>query len=306
MLHPCVELSPAVAEALTSGRPVVALESTIIAHGLPYPDNRETAIAVEEAVRGAGAVPATIAILDGRLRVGLTVEEIDRVARQPHLLKVSIRDLPVVVGLRRSGATTVAATAQIAAWAGIDVFVTGGIGGVHRGAARTFDISADLAALARLPVAVVCAGAKTVLDLAATLEYLETHGVTVLGYRTDRFPGFYVQSTGLPVDARVESAAEAAAVVRARRSLGLPGAVVLAVPISAGAALDARWLEELLAAAEAELAASGIAGRDVTPFLLRRIHEASGGSSVAANKALILNNARVGAELAVALRTPAG
>ncbi|GAB6876588.1 pseudouridine-5'-phosphate glycosidase [Thermaerobacter litoralis] len=298
---PQFELGDEVREALRGGRPVVALESTIIAHGFPYPDNLDMALAVEEEVRRAGAVPATVAVLDGCLRVGLNRAELERVAKSPDLPKASIRDLPVLCALGRSAATTVASTAQVAAWAGIDVFVTGGIGGVHRGWGQTFDISADLPALARLSLVVVSAGAKTVLDVAATLEYLETHGVTVLGYRTGEFPGFYLRSTGLPVDARIESAAEAAAVLRARRALGLPGAVLVANPIPPEDALDPEAFAGWLAQAEADLAAEGVKGKAVTPFLLARLHGLSGGRTVAANRALVLNNARLGAAIAAAL-----
>ena len=297
-MTPQFQLGEEVRAALSEGRPVVALESTIIAHGFPYPDNLEMALAVEEEVRRGGAVPATVAVLDGYLRVGLTRDELERVARSPDLPKASIRDLPVLCALGRSAATTVASTAQVAAWAGIDVFVTGGIGGVHRGWGQTLDVSADLPALARLSLIVVSAGAKTVLDVAATLEYLETHGVTVLGYRTGEFPGFYLRSTGLPVDARIESPEEAAAVLRARRALGLPGAVLVANPIPAGEALDEAEFAGWLARAEAEMEAEGVKGKAVTPFLLQRLHAFSGGRTVAANRALVLNNARLGAAIA--------
>ena len=298
---PRFHLGDEVREALSRGRPVVALESTIIAHGFPYPDNLEMALAVEEEVRRAGAVPATVAILDGCLRVGLNRAELERVARSPDLPKASIRDLPVLCALGRSAATTVASTAQVAAWAGIDVFVTGGLGGVHRGWGQTLDISADLPALARLSLVVVSAGAKTVLDVAATLEYLETHGVTVLGYGTSEFPGFFLRSTGLPVDARIDSPDDAAAVLRARRALGLPGAVVVANPIPSADAVDEAEFNRWLAQAEADLAAEGVKGKAVTPFLLARLHALSGGRTVAANRALVLNNARLGAAIARSL-----
>ncbi|HEY8415423.1 MAG TPA: pseudouridine-5'-phosphate glycosidase [Thermaerobacter sp.] len=300
-MTPYLELGDEVRAAREARRPVVALESTIIAHGFPFPENLDVALAVEEEVRRAGAVPATVAVLDGRVKVGLSPAELERVARGRDLPKASIRDLPVLCGLGRSAATTVASTAQAAAWAGIDVFVTGGIGGVHRGWQQALDISADLPALARLSLIVVSAGAKTVLDVAATLEYLETHGVTVLGYRTGSFPGFYVRSTGLPVDARIESPEEAAAVLRARRALGLPGAVLVANPIPPEDALDPEEFAGWLARAEAEMAAAGVRGKEITPFLLARLHELSGGATVAANKALVLNNARLGAAIAAAL-----
>lgn len=301
-MNPYLVFSEEVQAARAEGKPLVALESTIIAHGFPYPENLEMALAVEETVRQAGAVPATIAILDGRIRVGLTRPELERVAQSRDLPKASIRDLPVLCGLGRSAATTVASTAQVAVWAGIDVFVTGGIGGVHRGWGETLDISADLPALARLSLAVVCAGAKTVLDLPATLEYLETHGVTVLGYGTDTFPGFYIRSTGLPVDARVETPAEAAAVLRARRALGMPGAVLVASPIPPEDALDPATLDRWLQEAMAEMAAAGVRGKAVTPYLLARLHSLSQGATVRANKALVLHNARVGAAIARALK----
>lgn len=299
--HPLIDLSPAVAEALAQGRPVVALESTIIAHGFPYPQNLEMALAVEGAIRDGGAVPATVAVIGGRFKVGLTRSEIESVALSPDWPKISIRDLPVLAARGLNGATTVASTAQIAHWAGIEVFVTGGIGGAHRGWGETLDISADLPTLARIPMAVICAGAKTVLDIPATMEYLETHGVTVLGYQTDSLPGFYIRETGHPIDARIETPAEAAAVLRARQSMGLPGAVLVAVPIPAADALDEGVVNELMAAAEAEMAEAGLRGKAVTPYMLKRLHAASAGQTVRSNQALVLNNARVGAAVAAAL-----
>lgn len=293
--------SAEVQTAKAAGRAVVALESTIIAHGFPYPENLEVAVAVEDEIRRAGAVPATVAVLDGQFVVGLTRDELERVAQSPDLPKASIRDLPVLAGLGRSAATTVASTAQVAVWAGLEVFVTGGIGGVHRGGGESFDVSADLIALSRLNLAVVCAGAKTVLDIPATLEYLETHGVTILGYGTDTFPGFYIPSTGMPVDARVEAPAEAAAVLKARKALGMPGAVLLVNPIPQQDALDPVQLRQWLDTAEAGMKAGSIRGKAVTPYLLKSLHEVSKGATVAANKALVVNNARVGAELAIAL-----
>lgn len=291
--------------ALASGQPLVALESTLIAHGFPYPDNLELAHLAEAEVRRAGAFPATIAIVDGQFVVGLTEAELERVATDQSLPKASIRDLPVLAGLGQSASTTVAATAQIAVWAGIDVFVTGGIGGVHRGFGETLDISADLPALARLPIAVVSSGAKTVLDVPATLEWLETHGVTTVGYQTDSFPGFYRRGTGLPVDIRTDEPATAAQIVRARKSLGLPGAVLIGVPIPEEAAVSEEQFNGWLARAEALLAEAGVKGKAITPFLLDRIHELSEGLTVAAEKALIMRNAQVGAQLAVALKREA-
>lgn len=296
-----MDLTPEVAAALASGRPVVALESTIIAHGLPQPDNLHMARDVEELVRKGGAVPATVAVLDGRIKVGCTAAQLERVAGDPGIGKASLRDLPLLLAQGAAGATTVAATASIAAAAGIAVFVTGGIGGVHRGADRTWDVSADLTVLGREPVAVVCAGAKSILDLGATLEVLETLGVTVLGYRTDRFPGFYVRETAHGVDARVDSPAAAAAVVWSRRRAGIPGGVLLVNPIPAGAALDGGELEQAIQAALAEAARLGIVGKALTPFLLASLRDATAGRSLAANLALIKSNAELGARLAAEL-----
>lgn len=300
-MHRIMAYSPSVKNALASGRPVVALESTIISHGFPYPDNREMALEVEEIVRAEGAVPATIGIIDGHIKVGLSPEEIELFASSPNVAKVSLRDLPIVLARRSLGATTVATTATAASEAGIGVFVTGGIGGVHRGAAESFDVSADLTVLGRSRCAVVSSGAKSVLNIAATLEYLETMGVTVLGYQTDYLPGFYIRSTGFGVDARVETPEEAAAIIHARRQAGLPGSVLVAVPIPVDAEIDPathnRGLEEALA----DLSREGVKGREVTPFLLKRLREVTEGKSLQANLALIKNNAHVGARIAVAL-----
>ncbi len=297
-----VVINEEVAAALETGQGVVALESTIIAHGMPYPENLETALAVEEVVRRAGAVPATIAVLDGRARVGCSRADLEDLARNPaRFPKSSLRDLPVLAARGLSGATTVAATAAIAAQAGITVFATGGIGGVHRGWAGTLDISADLEVLAWVPLVVVSSGAKSVLDVAATLEFLETKGVTVLGYRTDRFPGFYVGETPHGVDARVEEPGEAAAIATARRKMGLPGAVLVAVPVPAADGLPPAILEGALERALAAAAAGGVKGKALTPFLLEAIKNETGGRSLAANIALIKNNATVGAAIAVEL-----
>lgn len=297
--------SPEVRAALDAGKPVVALESTIISHGMPYPENLAMAREVEAIVRAQGAVPATIAILDGRLKVGLTDEELVRLATEPNVAKVSLRDMPVVVARKEPGATTVATTATIAEAAGIKVFVTGGIGGVHRGTAanpaQVWDISADLTVLGRCAVTVVCAGAKSVLDIPATLEVLETLGVTVLGYGTDRFPGFYTRDTGHGVDARVDGPLEAAAVIQARRDLGLPGGVLVVNPLPEADALDSAEVEEHIARALVKMAAEGVAGKQVTPFLLAHMKSVTEGRSLAANLALIRNNARAGADIAVAL-----
>lgn len=300
--------APAVAEALAEGRPVVALESTIISHGLPYPDNLALAREVESIVRLAGAEPATIAVLDGEVRVGCTDEDLERLATDPGIIKASLRDLPVLLARRGSGATTVAATATIAAAAGVRVFVTGGIGGVHRAAAgpgsnweQNWDVSADLTVLGREPLIVVSAGAKSILDIGATLEVLETLGVTVLGYRTDRFPGFFVRETPHGVDARVEGPQEVAAAWLARRSLSLPGALLLVNPCPEDAALPAAEVEALVEAALAEAADRGVRGKALTPFLLERLRQATAGRALAANLALVRSNAALGAQVAVAL-----
>jgi pseudouridylate synthase len=290
--------SPEVAEAITAGRPVVALESTLLAHGLPAPQNRAAADELEAAVRAQGAVPATIAVLDGVPRVGLSAAELDRVCGGG-LAKLSVRDLGVAVGLRRDGATTVAATAALAQAAGVQLFATGGLGGVHRGARETWDVSADLAALAGTAVFVVCSGVKSILDVPATLEVLETESVPVLGYRTGAFPGFYRRDAGHPVPWRVDSPAEAAAVWRAHRALGLPSGAVLAQPVPATDELDAGLHDRLLAEGLALLAARGITGKDVTPALLEHFHAGSGGASLRTNLALVRANAELAARVAV-------
>ncbi len=286
--------------AVAAGKPVVALESTIIAHGFPYPENLRLARAVEEAVREAGAMPATIGLVDGRIVVGLDRQQIERFARDREAVKVSRRNLAATLASGRLGATTVAGTMLCAQHAGIRVFATGGIGGVHRGAATTMDISADLTELARTPVCVVCAGAKSILDLPLTLEYLETQGVPVLGYGTDRFPAFYTPDSGLAVPVRVETAAEAAAVATRHWALG-GGGLVVAVPIPAADALDAAYIEDITTEAVAEATGRGITGAAWTPFVLDQVRERTGGRSVAANVALVLNNARVAAEIVQAL-----
>lgn len=296
-----LDIKPEVAEALKQGKAVVALESTIISHGMPYPQNVETAIAVEEIIRHAGAVPATIAILNGRCKVGLTHEEIEQLARAEGVIKTSRRDLPYVTASGRNGATTVAGTMIIANMAGIRVFVTGGIGGVHRGAEQTMDISADLSELARTEVAVVCAGAKSILDIGLTLEYLETQGVTVLGYKTDRFPAFYTRDSGFPVPYALHSAAEVAEVLAEKARLGLGGGTVIANPIPEEYALPESEIGAAIEAAIREANARGITGKEVTPFLLSRLGEITGGRSLEANIALVKHNARVGAEIALEL-----
>jgi pseudouridine-5'-phosphate glycosidase len=291
---------PEVAAALADGRPVVALESTLLAHGLPAPRNREVADEAEAAVRAQGAVPATVAVLDGVPRVGLDGAALDRVCGGG-FAKLSERDLGAAVGLRRDGATTVAATVAVARLAGIEVFATGGLGGVHRGARETWDVSADLGALARHPVLVVCSGVKSILDVAATLELLETASVPVLGYRTDAFPGFYRRDSGHPVPWRIDDAAETAAVWRAHRALGASGGMVLAAPVPAAAELDHGLHDRLLAEGLALVAERGVTGKDVSPAMLEHLHAASGGASLAANVALVLANAELAARVAVAL-----
>jgi pseudouridine-5'-phosphate glycosidase len=292
-------LAPEVAQALTDRRPVVALESTLIAHGLPYPRNLETALALEETVRAHGAVPATIAVLHGVPRVGLAEGDLTRLARGGAVRKLSRRDLAIAVAQGADGATTVAATTFIAAAAGIAVFATGGIGGVHRG--QPFDVSADLPELAETPVVVVCAGAKAILDLPLTLEWLETHGVPVLGYGTDEFPAFYALSSGLPIDGRVDSPAEVVAVVRAQRRMGLRSGVLVAVPAPEGSAMARPVVEAAIEAALADASARELHGKEITPFLLARIAELTEGESLQTNIALLRNNAAVAAEIAAAL-----
>jgi pseudouridine-5'-phosphate glycosidase len=298
-----LSVKPEVARAIAARRPVVALESTVISHGLPYPRNLDLARRMEEAVRAAGAVPATVAILDGRIRVGLDDEDLERLATEPDVRKVSRRDMPIALATGRPGATTVAGTMIAAELAGIRVFATGGIGGVHRGAETSMDVSADLEELARSPVAVVCAGAKAILDLPKTLEVLETRGVPVIGLGTDRFPAFYTADSGLPVDHAAADAAEVARILRTKWTLGLDGGVLVANPIPAAAALPRDVVEAAVATAVAEAAAAGIVGKDATPFLLRRMEALTGGRSVEANIALLLANASAAGAVAVAYAT---
>jgi pseudouridine-5'-phosphate glycosidase len=293
--------SPEVAAARKAGQPIVALESTIIAHGLPRPRNLETARLLEAEVREAGAVPATIAVADGRLRIGLDAAQLEELAVADGVLKVSRRDLAGCIATGRTGATTVAATMVAAQLAGIRVFATGGIGGVHRGAERDFDVSADLEELARTPVAVVCAGAKSILDLPKTLEVLETKGVAVVGYRTDEFPAFFCRASGLAVPLRLDSVAEIANLLDVQRRLGLTSGVLVVNPIPKAAALPEELVEGAIAEALAVATAAGIGGKQITPFLLARIVELTGGQSVEANVALALSNVRLAAEITVAL-----
>ncbi len=280
---------------------MVALESTLITHGLPRPKNLEVARALEAAVREAGAFPATIAILGGEMTVGLTDEQLAYLARAENVRKCSRRDLPIVVGHSEDGATTVAGTMMVAHRAGIRVFATGGIGGVHRG--HPFDVSADLLELGRTPVTVVCAGAKAILDLPLTLEVLETQGVPVIGYGTDEFPAFYSRSSGLPVDVRCDAPEEVAAIVQTRDALELPGGILVAVPIPPEEELPASEAEDAIGRALAEAEAQGITGKAVTPYLLARVSELTGEASLRANVALLLNNARVASAIAVEIST---
>ena len=297
-----LDIAADVAAALRAGKPVVALESTIISHGMPHPENVETALRVERTVRENGAVPATIAILGGRLKAGLSGDEIRQLGeRGQSVTKTSRRDIPVVVSRGDDGATTVAASMIIAAMAGIRVFATGGIGGVHRGAEETMDVSADLEELARTDVAVVCAGVKSVLDIGRTLEYLETKGVAVVGYRSDVLPAFYTPASPFPVDYRAETPKDIAAILNTKQSLGLSGGTVIANPIPAEHALDEDEIDAVIDEAIAEMGKRGITGKDTTPFLLARIAERTGGRSLAANIELVVNNARLAAEIAAAL-----
>ena len=292
-------ISEEVRAALQDGRPVVALESTIIAHGMPFPRNVETAFMVEQTVRAAGAVPATCAILNGKLTAGLTEDQIGTLGKRgAKIPKASRRDLPYLVSKGQDGATTVAATMIVAHLAGIRIFATGGIGGVHRGATTTLDVSADLQELAQTPVAVVSAGAKRILDLGLTLEYLETHGVPVLGYQTDEFPGFYSRQSGFGVDYRLDTPKEMADLLKAKWEMGLRGGVVIANPVPEQYQLDDALLEETILQALQEANQLGIRGKNITPFLLAKVERLTHGESLHTNIQLVLNNARLAAEIA--------
>ena len=295
-MPPKLFFSPEVSNALQNHQPIVALESTVIAHGLPRPQNLELARRMESIVRERGATPATIAILRGEIKIGLTDDELIYLANADGVWKVSRRDFPIVAVRKADGATTVAGTMIAAAWAGIKVFATGGIGGVHRGDGT--DISADLPELARTPVAVVCAGAKAILDLPATLEWLETAGVPVIGFQTDEFPAFYSRTSGLKLEARAESASEVAAMIKAKWQMGLEGGVLIAAPIPEAAALAASEIDAAIEQALAAAEAQGVIGKLVTPYLLAKVAEITGGVSLRANVALLENNARVAAEVA--------
>ena len=297
-----LDIHPDVAAAIAAGKPVVALESTIISHGMPWPQNAETAKKVEQIIRDNGAVPATIAIIDGRLKAGLSNDEIDTLAKAGlSVTKCSRRDLPFVVAQKQHGATTVAATMIIAAMAGIKVFATGGIGGVHRGAQQTFDISADLQELAKTNIAVVCAGAKSILDLALTREYLETQGVPVLGYKTDMLPAFYTRESDQTVDYNMQSAGDIADFIKAKWGMQLHGGAIIANPIPEEFAMDKAAIDAAINQALTEMEAQGVAGKESTPFLLARVAELTGGDSLASNIQLVFNNARLAAEIASAL-----
>ncbi len=297
-----LDISPEVQQALAEGKPVVALESTIISHGMPYPKNVETAMLVEKTIRENGAVPATIAIIGGRLKAGLSADEIEYLGKSGRkVAKVSRRDLAAIVARGADGATTVTTTMIIAHMAGISVFATGGIGGVHRGAETTMDISADLEELGSTPVMVVCAGAKSILDLGLTLEYLETKGVPVVGYGTDELPAFYTRRSGFGVDYRVDSPAELAAMFKAQQELGMKGGMLVTNPIPEQYAMDKEVIDAAIDQAIAESKAQGIHGKETTPFLLARVVELTGGDSLESNIQLVLNNAVVASKTAAEL-----
>ena len=300
-MNPYLDVNPAVAQALAEGKPVVALESTIISHGMPYPQNVETALKVEEIIRQNGAVPATIAILGGRLKAGLSPAEIEYLGKQGQkVTKASRRDLSVLVAQGADGATTVATTMMIAHMAGIKLFATGGIGGVHRGAETTMDISADLEELGQTDVMVVCAGAKSILDLKLTLEYLETKGVPVLGYQTQELPAFYTRTSGLQVDYQVDSPEMLAKILKTQHDLGLHGGILVTNPIPEQYSMDADAINAVIDQAIAEAQEKGIHGKETTPFLLAKVKEITGGDSLEANIQLVFNNAKLAAQTAAA------
>ncbi|MBR5762324.1 MAG: pseudouridine-5'-phosphate glycosidase [Lachnospiraceae bacterium] len=297
-----LDIAPEVKEALKAGKPVVALESTIISHGMPYPQNVETALNVEKVIRDNGAIPATIAIIGGRLKAGLSREEIEYLGKTgAGVTKVSRRDLPVIVAKGMDGATTVATTMIIAAMAGIKIFATGGIGGVHRGAQQTFDISADLDELAMTNVTVVCAGAKAILDLPLTLEYLETKGVPVIGYGTKELPAFYTRTSGLGVDYEIDTPAELAKTIFVKHELGMQGGILVTNPIPEQYSMDPKVINKAIDEAIAEANAKGIKGKETTPFLLAKVKEITGGDSLDSNIQLVYNNAALAAKTAVEL-----
>lgn len=298
MYRDYLDVNPEVEKALDEGRPVVALESTIIAHGMPYPKNVETALAVEEVIRKNGAVPATIGILAGRIKIGLTKEEIEYMAHAENVLKVSRRDLPYVIARKLDGATTVAGTMIAAHMAGIKLFVTGGIGGVHRGAGESFDISADLEELKMTDVTVVCAGAKAILDIPATLEYLETAGVPVIAYGTDEIPAFYSRSSGEKANCRLDTPEEVGALISMKAELGLKGGILVTCPIPEADEIPAAEINGVIDEAIREAEVGGIKGKETTPFLLSRVKDLTEGRSLEANIKLVLNNADIGSRIA--------
>jgi pseudouridine-5'-phosphate glycosidase len=303
-LNPYLDIAPELQQALQNGLPVVALESTIISHGMPYPQNVQTALMVEAEVRSHGAVPATIAIVNGRLKAGLSHAEIEQLGKSGRdVVKVSRRDVPFIVAAGATGATTVASTMIIAAMAGIRVFATGGIGGVHRGAPESFDVSADLKELAQTPVAVVCAGAKSILDLRLTLEYLETHGVPVVGYQTQSLPAFFTRDSAFSVDYRLDTPLDIARVLHAKWGMGLAGGMVIANPIPSEFAMPAAAIDAAIEQALAEAKAQNIGGKESTPFLLARVCEITGGDSLASNIQLVLNNARLASAIGASLQS---
>lgn len=294
-----LDILPEVEQALEAGKPVVALESTIISHGMPYPQNKTTAMEVEDIIRSYGAIPATIAIKDGKIKIGLSSDELNFFAQSDGIVKVSRRDLPVVLANNGNGATTVSATMIAAALAGIRIFVTGGIGGVHRDGENTMDVSADLMELANTDVGVVCAGAKSILDIGRTLEYLETHGVPVIGYQTEDFPAFYARSSGYKVDYPMQTPDDVAKMLTVKWELGLKGGVVIANPVPIGDALDSDMMNTYIDNALMEAKDRGISGKEVTPFLLSKVKELTSGKSLETNIALVKHNAVVGAQIAM-------
>ncbi|NCB70325.1 MAG: pseudouridine-5'-phosphate glycosidase [Clostridia bacterium] len=301
MLEKYLDIKPEIKKALEEGKAVVALESTIISHGMPYPRNVETALNVEQIIRDNGAIPATIAIMDGKLKVGLSKDEIESLGKSSDAIKCSRRDIPFILAKKLDGATTVASTMLIASMAGIKVFATGGIGGVHRGAQETFDISADLQELAHTDVAVVCAGAKSILDIGLTLEYLETQGVPVVGFGTDELPAFYTSKSGFGVDYRVDTPEELAEALKTKWDLGIEGGVVVANPIPPEYEMDPAVIDSAISEAVKEADLKGIKGKESTPFLLAKVKEITGGSSLDSNIQLVYNNAVLGAKIAVEL-----
>ena len=301
-MNPYLDIAPEVKAALEAGKPVVALESTIISHGMPYPKNVETALRVEQTIRDNGAVPATIAVIGGRLKAGLSREEIEHLGKAGRAVaKASRRDLPALVARGADGATTVTTTMIIAFMAGIRVFATGGIGGVHRGAQQTFDISADLEELAQTPVMVICAGAKSILDLGLTLEYLETKGVPVIGYQTDELPAFYTRHSGFGVDYRIDTPEELAAAFKAKMACGLKGGMLVTNPIPEEFSMPKEVIDRAIEQALREMDDAGIHGKQCTPFLLAKVKDLTGGDSLASNIQLVLNNARLAAQTAKAM-----